>query len=85
METSGLVYVAGSHAWDKMYKPIPATPRDGFILEEAQGYEDCPMFHEARIAKGMRAILIPIGKKNDRLSCPSSAGRISPKCLATGP
>ncbi len=46
METSGLIYVAGSHAWDKMYKPIPATPRDGFILEEAQGYEDCPMFHK---------------------------------------
>ena len=29
--------------------------------------------------------LIPIGKKNDRLSCPSSAGRVSPKRLATGP
>ena len=46
METSGLVYVAGSHKWGKMYKPVPATPRDKFMLEEAEGYEDCPMFHK---------------------------------------
>jgi len=45
MKTSGLVYVAGSHKWNKMYKPNPAVPRDGFMLEEAQGFEECPMFH----------------------------------------
>ena len=46
IETSGLVYVAGSHSWDKMYKPVPATPRDDFMGEEAKGYEDCPLFHK---------------------------------------
>ncbi len=46
METSGLVYVAGSHKWNKMFKPVPATPRDDFMLDEAKGYEDCPMFHQ---------------------------------------
>ena len=45
METSGLVYVAGSHLWDKLYKPVPATPRDNLMLDEAKGHEDCPMFH----------------------------------------
>ena len=45
-ETSGLVYVAGSHKWGKMYKPIPAAPIENFMFEEAKGYEDCPMFHK---------------------------------------
>ncbi len=45
METSGLVYLAGSHLWDKLFKPVPATPRENFMLDEAEGYEDCPMFH----------------------------------------
>ncbi len=44
-ETSGLVYVAGSHKWDGMYRPVPAVPRDGFALAEADGFEECPMFH----------------------------------------
>ena len=46
LETSGLVYVAGSHKWGKMYKPIPAAPIKDFMFEEAKGYEDCPMFHK---------------------------------------
>lgn len=45
-ETSGLVYIAGSHKWGKMYRPIPAVPRDGFALAEADAFEDCPMFHK---------------------------------------
>jgi ectoine hydroxylase-related dioxygenase (phytanoyl-CoA dioxygenase family) len=45
-ETSGLVYVAGSHKWGKLYKPEPAIPRDDFMLDEAKSYEDCPMFHK---------------------------------------
>ena len=46
METSGLVYVAGSHKWGKMYKPVTATPIPNFMLEEAKSYEDCPKFHK---------------------------------------
>ena len=45
-ETSGLVYVAGSHKWGKMYRPIPAVPVDGFAFAEAESYEECPHFHE---------------------------------------
>ena len=44
-ETSGLVYVAGSHRWGTMYRPVPAVPREGFALAEAEAFEDCPMFH----------------------------------------
>ena len=46
LETSGLVYVAGSHKWKKLYKPIPAVPIKDFLSEEAKEYEDCPMFHK---------------------------------------
>jgi ectoine hydroxylase-related dioxygenase (phytanoyl-CoA dioxygenase family) len=45
-ETSGLVYVAGSHKWGKMYRPVPAVNIDGFNLAEAEAYEECPMFHK---------------------------------------
>lgn len=44
-ENSGLVYVAGSHKWGRMFRPVPAVPRDGFALAEADGFEECPMFH----------------------------------------
>ena len=45
-ETSGLVYVAGSHRWDAMYRPVPAVPREGFALAEADALPDCPPFHK---------------------------------------
>jgi ectoine hydroxylase-related dioxygenase (phytanoyl-CoA dioxygenase family) len=45
-ETSGLVYVAGSHKWGKMYRPVPAVTIDGFNFAEAEAYEECPMFHK---------------------------------------
>lgn len=45
-ETSGLVYVAGSHKWDAMYRPVPAVPREGFALAEADAFPDCPPFHK---------------------------------------
>lgn len=44
--TSGLVYVAGSHKWGKMYRPVPAVPIDGFNMAEAEAFEDCPIFHK---------------------------------------
>ncbi|MEE2745452.1 MAG: phytanoyl-CoA dioxygenase family protein [Pseudomonadota bacterium] len=45
-ENSGLVYVAGSHLWNKMYYPEPATPRPDYVFDEAKGFERCPMFHK---------------------------------------
>ncbi len=48
-ENSGLVYVAASHKWSKMYYPEPATPRlfDSFVTDpEVKKFERCPMFHE---------------------------------------
>jgi ectoine hydroxylase-related dioxygenase (phytanoyl-CoA dioxygenase family) len=45
-ESSGLVYVAGSHKWGKLYRPMPAVPREGFALPEADAYEECPQFHK---------------------------------------
>jgi ectoine hydroxylase-related dioxygenase (phytanoyl-CoA dioxygenase family) len=45
-ENSGLVYVAGSHKWNKMYYPEPATKRQTFIVDpEVEKFERCPMFH----------------------------------------
>lgn len=46
MESSGLVYVAGSHKWKKMYRPDPATPRENFLQGDAVNFEPCPMFHK---------------------------------------
>ena len=46
VENSGLVYVGGSHKWDKMYLPVPAVPIPNFVLDEASEFEDCPMFHK---------------------------------------
>ena len=45
-ETSGLVYVAGSHKWKKMYRPVPAVPIEDFMSEEVKKFEECPMFHK---------------------------------------
>jgi len=45
-ETSGLVYVAGSHKWGKLYRPEPAIPREGFAYPEAAALEACPQFHK---------------------------------------
>ena len=45
-ETSGLVYVAGSHKWNKMYRPVPAVPIEDFMSEEVKRFEECPMFHK---------------------------------------
>ena len=45
-ETSGLVYVAGSHKWGTLFKPVPAVPIAGFNSTEADDYEDCPAFHK---------------------------------------
>ena len=45
-ENSGLVYVGGSHKWNKMYYPEPATPRDNFTMPEAETFERCPAFHK---------------------------------------
>lgn len=45
-ENSGLVYVAGSHKWGKIYRPVPAVPIKDFVLDEAANFEDCPMFHK---------------------------------------
>ena len=48
-ENSGLVYVAGSHKWDNMYYPEPATPSsfESFIVDpEVKKFERCPMFHK---------------------------------------
>lgn len=42
---SGLVYVAGSHKWGKLYRPGPAVPNTDFVGPEAQAYEACPEFH----------------------------------------
>ena len=45
-ENSGLVYVGGSHKWNKMYFPEPATARETFIVKpEVEEFEQCPMFH----------------------------------------
>ncbi len=44
--TSGLVYLAGSHKWGKLYRPVPAVPREGFAFPEADAYEECPQFHK---------------------------------------
>lgn len=46
VNTSGLVYVAGSHKWGKLYKPVPAVPIEDFMNAEARTFEDCPMFHK---------------------------------------
>ena len=43
---SGMVYVAGSHKYGKMYRPDPAPPRENYVLGEARHFEPCPPFHE---------------------------------------
>lgn len=45
MAESGLVYVAGSHKWGKLFRPGPAETTSDFVLPEAQAYEECPAFH----------------------------------------
>ena len=42
---SGLVYVAGSHKWGKMFRPGPPDSDSDFVLPEARAYEKCPDFH----------------------------------------
>lgn len=44
-ENSGLVYVAGSHKWDTLYRPDPAPPREDFVKGEAREFPPCPAFH----------------------------------------
>ena len=45
-ENSGLIYISGSHKWNKMFYPEPATPRQDFVFGEAKDYEQCPSFHK---------------------------------------
>jgi len=48
-ENSGLVYVSGSHKWETMYYPEPATPDafDEYVIDpDIKKLEHSPMFHE---------------------------------------
>ena len=45
-ESSGLVYVAGSHKEKTMYRPDPAPPREDFVKGEAREFPPCPAFHK---------------------------------------
>lgn len=45
-ENSGLVYVAGSHKWNTLYRPDPAPPRENFLKGDSAGLPPCPAFHK---------------------------------------
>ncbi|MAI49134.1 MAG: hypothetical protein CMM16_01040 [Rhodospirillaceae bacterium] len=45
-ENSGLVYVAGSHKWNTLYRPDPAPPRENFLKGDSANLPPCPAFHK---------------------------------------
>lgn len=45
-ENSGLVYVAGSHKWNTLYRPDPAPPRENFLKGNSANLPPCPAFHK---------------------------------------
>ncbi|MDE0797310.1 MAG: phytanoyl-CoA dioxygenase family protein, partial [Alphaproteobacteria bacterium] len=45
-DNSGLVYVAGSHKWNTLYRPDPAPPRQNFLKGGSGDLPPCPAFHK---------------------------------------
>ena len=74
-ETSGLVYVAGSHRWDAMYRPVPAVPREGFALAEADAFPDCPPFHKEFDNPAYRFLLLGHGGRRLHRPPPDGGAR----------
>ena len=72
-DNSGLVYVAGSHKWDTLYRPDPAPPRENFLKG---GSGDLPTL--SGFSQGIRQPGIPVcqlGYGARRLPGSSSADR----------